>query len=372
MTLITYLSRVHFADGVLEVALSSELELNNFGRPLLVSEKYAVTNEFAERIFAGLPFWCKSTSYDIPQNSDAQQAVTKLQQVVREVNADVVIAFGSSLALSVADACCRYLSAQSEQQTAGSSIVPNFFAVPGVDGMPTMSMPRHGAVRGTRLGAGIQPDTVVIDPTLILGESIERTAVAAANSMARCLSAHFSNGYNPPADGIAIDGLKRIVRNLPAIVTEDTLDMRRELMAASLNATLAMQKEAGVAYELCENILRSTENTIDEGALMRLLIVIEAELMEATWTLARLTEVRSALGVPEGEKLHNWLLSLFQELPLPGTLGELGVKSSDIRDAAMAVAANRSALVPSAECLEGMLNGVTLRSQPMSAMSEFG
>ncbi len=372
MTLITYLSRVHFADGVLEVALSSELELNKFGRPLLVSEKHAVSNEFAERVNSGLPFWCKSSSYDIAQNKDAQAAVTELQQVVREVHADVVIAFGSSLALSVADACCRHLSALSEQQIDGSSIVPDFIAVPGVDGIPTISMPRHSAVRGSRLGAGIQPDTVVIDPTLILGESIERTAVAAANSMARCLSAHFSNGYNPPADGIAIDGFKRIVRNLPAIVTEDTLRMRRELMAASLNATLAMQKDKGVAHELCEILLRSAVNPIDEGALMRLLIVIEARIMESTWTLARLAEVRSALGVPKGEKLNNWLLSLFQELPLPGTFAELGVKSSDIRAAAREVASNRSSLVPSVESLVGMLEAVDLRSRSMSGMSEFG
>ena len=38
MTLITYLTRVHFADGVLEEALWSELKVNHKSRPLIVTD----------------------------------------------------------------------------------------------------------------------------------------------------------------------------------------------------------------------------------------------------------------------------------------------------------------------------------------------
>ena len=68
MTLITYLSRVHFADGVLEVALSSELELNKRSRPLLVYEPDVVSNEFSERVIAGLPGCCKFSTHGISAN----------------------------------------------------------------------------------------------------------------------------------------------------------------------------------------------------------------------------------------------------------------------------------------------------------------
>lgn len=356
MTLITYLSRIHFADGVLEVALSSELELNNFKRPLLVSEPHAVSAEFSDRVNAGLPFWCQSSSHQIKPKDSMQLAIESLTRKVNNAAVDVVVAFGSSLALCVADACCRDSSSMAEKATTGL----DFFAIPGVDGIPTMSMPRKGSVRTRPIGTGIQPSAVVIDPTLIVGESAERTASAVANTMARCLSAHFSNAYNPPADGIAVEGFKRIVRNLNKIAVEDSLEMRRELMAASLSATLAMQKDLGIANEICEIIVRTTERPVNEGALMRLLIVVEAQLMETHWTQERLDEVRATLGVPDDLSIQDWLSTLLNGLALPGTLAELGISGSVISQASRELATNRSALVGSAAGLCEMLNGVEL------------
>lgn len=364
MTLITYISRIHFADGVLEVALSSELELNKFTRPLLVSEKDAVSTEFLERVSAGVPFWSTPNSYQIQQREDAELAISRLQKAIVEMDADVIVAFGSSLALRVTDACCRSLA---NSHTNDALTQPEFFAIPGVDGIPTMSMPRSAAARTPCPGTGIQPAMVIVDPTLMLGESQERTASAAANALARCLSAHFSSAYNPPADGIAVDGFKRIARNISTIAQEDTLEMRRELMAASLNATLAMQKNAGIAHELCKIILRSASHPIDEGALMRLLIVLEAELMETEWTQQRKTEVRATLGVPDDVSLKSWLATLLSTFSLPRSLIELGINGAATADAARELVARRSGSVPSVEYLIRKLNAVRLGERELLA-----
>lgn len=368
MTLITYISRVHFADGVLEVALSSELELNKFARPLLVSERGAVSDDFKERVSSGIPFWCESSSHQIDPADSSENAIKNLRQLILELNADVIVAFGSSLALRLTDACCRGIS---NKLNSSVPTAPEVFAIPGVDGIPTMSMPRNGAGRAPSPDAGIQPAMVIVDPTLMLGESAERTASAAANALARCLSAHFSSAYNPPADGIAIEGFKRIARNISTIAQEDTLEMRRELMAASLNATLAMQKNAGVALELCEIFLRSSTHRIDEGALMRLLIVIEAELVESQWSRERESEVRATLGVPEDVSLKHWLMMLLNSFSLPRSLIELGLNRHAISDAACELAARRYGLVPSAEQLIGRLNAVRLGHEKLSVVPDF-
>ena len=365
MTLITYISRVHFADGVLEVALSSELELYKLSRPLLVSEQNVVSKDFIERISSGIPFRCEQNAHLLNKNESVEQAISRLRDNIDKVEADVVVAFGSSLALRVADACCKSLSDTDD------SHVPELFVIPGVDGIPTMSMPRSGAARTSLQEAGIQPAMVIIDPTLMLGESTERTASAAANALARCLSTHFSSAYNPPADGIAVEGFKRIARNISTIAQEDTLEMRRELMAASLNATLAMLKNPGIAQELCKIILQATRHPIDEGALMRLLIVIEAELMEAHWSRQREKEVRTTLGVPDGITLKNWLLSLLNRFALPRTLIELGLNEKTISDEARELADARAVLVPSAEVLIQMLKNVNLGHENMAATQDF-
>jgi len=369
MTLITYLSKVHFADGVLEVALSSEIELNKVSRPLLVTEQSAVDSEFSERVVAGLPFWCEFNTYEIPENANLETAKINLQKRLRDTNADVVIAYGSSLALSVADASCRQFSKQTSLQNDHSSASLKYFAIPGVDGLPTMSTERNHSSHAARYAAGIQPTAVIIDPTLIIGESIERTSSAIADTLARCLSAHFSTGFNPPADGIALDGIKRILRNLTTLITEDSLEMRRELMAASLNGTLAMQKETGISHELCGILLKDQARPVCKGALMRLLILVEAELIERSWTQQRCKELRVALGVPAGTGLRDWLTSIMENLPLPDSLSELGFSSRHIAEATEELSTGW-AIVPSQEQLSAMLSGIKLRRQNLLPVSE--
>jgi len=313
VTLINYLARVHFADDVLEEALSSELETNNLRRPLLVYEQDSVRADFTERVTLGLPLWCNPTPHVISANTLQKNALSNLKQQVLKVDADVLIAFGSLAALSLADNCCRELALQHDSTDEKPFTVPLLFVVPGLDGLPTMSTNAHRHSHrsaGAFSDVGIHPGAVIFDPTLIIGEKIEYKASAVANIIAKCFSTKLSNGYNPPADGIAADGLNRVVRNLPNLITDDTPDMRRELMAASLNGTLASQKETGIAHDLCKYLMRSSRVAVDEGELIRLLIPIEAELMEQALSPKRIAEVRGALGIPEKLALRDWLASV--------------------------------------------------------------
>lgn len=370
MTLINYLSRVHFADGVLEVALGSELELNNLGHALLVSEP-DVNHDLAERVVSGVPFGVAVSKQLLAASESAERCVAKLALCVQEKKPDVLIAFGSSRVLYLADACCKQFGAgpfegcNAGSSSAGRAVMPELIAIPGVDGVPTMSARSRQDDRrsGARyIDEGIQPTAVIFDPTIILGESVERTASAVATTLARCLSAHLSLGYNPPAEGIAVDGLRRIVRHLPALLTDDTLAMRRELMAASLNGTLALQKVAGIAQDICRVLVNSSSRPLDEGALLRLLIAIEVELMEQSLSEAHALEARSAIDIPLGASLTEWLIALLQKLPLPESFHAMGIDSAQLANAANEIVGRRVSLVPTAEQLCDMLTAVKLKS----------
>jgi len=371
MTLINYLSRVHFADGVLEVALGSEIELNNLRHALLVSES-DVSSDLTERVISGVPFGVDVSSQAISPSESTERGLAKLAQCVREKKPDVLIAFGSSHVLHLADACCRRFDVLKADKT--RAVVPELIAIPGVDGVPMMSSrsrmsdPVMGRGVGHRsIGEGIQPTAVIFDPTTILGESVERTASAAATTLARCLSAHLSVGYNPPAEGIAVDGFRRIVRNLPALLTDDTLAMRRELMAASLNGTLALQKVTGMAQDICQVLVSSSTCPLDEGALLRLLIAIEVELMEQSLPETHAFEARSAFGIPIGPTLSEWLTPLLQKLPLPESFSAMGIKSDQLAQAASEFACRRIGQVPTAAQLFDMLATVELKNSRISA-----
>jgi len=364
MTLINYLSRVHFSDGVLEVALTSELELYNLTRPVLVWEKEAVSAEFTQRVVDGLPFSCGVLFFEITSRSTQAEDTRKLQRLVKNSEADVVIAYGSSYALSLAGACVSTSSRLAANKN-NSGIHRHTFAIPGIDGVPSLALPRNPGARSGPIfyGSGVQPSAVIIDPTLIAGASIKSKASAVAKTIARCLSAQFSAGFNPPAEGIALDGFKRVARNLNEVVSEDSLEMRRELMAASLNATLAMPSKAGIAHELCDILLNHTGAPIDEGALVRLLIVVEAEILESSWTERRIKSVRTALEVPHEQPLRQWLISLLEELPLPGSFLELGVNVKQLHSAADEMAASNASIIPSASQLFDTMTGLELLSR---------
>jgi len=367
MTLINYLSRVHFADGVLEIALGSELEVNNFRSAMLVSEA-TVNKEFSERVASGLPVSVEVSKQTIRKSEANRDAVARLASCVITNPTDVVIAFGSSRALLLADTCCKQVRAANNRiaTTADeTSLSPELIAIPGVDGVPGMS--RNTLQSTKRLNRnydseGIQPTAVIFDPTIILGESVERTASSVATTMARCLSAHLSMGYNPPAEGIAADGFRRIVRNLPALLTDDTLEMRRELMAASLNGTLALQKISGIAAELCQVLVESSSTPLDEGALMRLLIAIEADLMEQKLPAAETVEVRTLFSIPNELSLSEWLTPLLSRLPLPQTFDAMGIPRDQLANAANEIASRRLTQVPSGADLCEMLNQVELKN----------
>ena len=67
MTLINYVTRIHFADGVLEEALRSEMERMDRRRPLVVAEDAHVAGGIGERLYSGFPLRARiSTFSDVP------------------------------------------------------------------------------------------------------------------------------------------------------------------------------------------------------------------------------------------------------------------------------------------------------------------
>ena len=60
-----------------------------------------------------------------------------------------------------------------------------------------------------------------------LGAAPAASASSGADAIANCLESYVSGGYNPPADGIALDGLTRAVRNLHKVIRDDRIELRR-------------------------------------------------------------------------------------------------------------------------------------------------
>lgn len=318
MTLITNPTRVHFADNVLQEALQSELERSGCKSPLLIAEDTLVEGEFADRIHAGLPHTTRPNSLTFKRGGDLRARVTAL--IDQGLTPDVIIAFGSARAIELSRKC-RYALTQKYRRR------PLLYAVPGVDGMPN---PCTRNLESWRAGL---PSVLICDPTVALDAGQGQSQRAVVTSLVRCVESYLATAFNPPADGMALDGLSRCVKSLPRVQNAGSLDVQREVMAAGLNAALSQEKGMGPASTLAAQLMAMRDG-LDEAELaqlvLRSVVCRDVDAEKATMLL-------NVLGGNE-TSLAGAVTRVLDGAPHPRSLSELGFDAPHLDVAAKGAA----------------------------------
>lgn len=355
MTLINYLTRVHFADGVLEEALRSDMEHNGKRRPLIIAEDGHLTGAIAERFFSSFPIRTRAEIFtDVPARA-TESAARRIKEFYLGNDCDVLIAFGSNRAMDLAKvariaiAFDEPVAALSNEEGGAQRIsgsLPDLYSVPGILGFAS-AISDYTRVR---LDAGGQvllssrhliPCVTICDPTLTLGASPENSACAAAGVLARGIDAYLAPGYNPPADGLALDSLSRVAENLKKVLQDDDLPARREMMAAGLNSSLSLQKGLCVVHAISNAVASVSTAPMDPSALGGILIPRLVAFYGSRLN-GRTARVQRSLGFDEADNLSEDLLELIATLPLATSLSELGVARSDLSKAAELAVTDRA------------------------------
>lgn len=344
MALITYLTRVHFADGVLEEALRSELELYGCKRPVIIADADDLNSGFADRLFSSFPIRTKSTRCELSHDTPMLSAVATVNAHYVDHGADALIAFEKARLIQLAQ-LARVIIANTDVMDGKSKRrrgqgqkqkLPPLFAIPGVDGLAvsaSVAASDFQLLANSRYSmTELLPTAIICDPTLTLGATARSSASAGVNAMARCIEAYLSNAYNPPADGIALDGLERSASNLHRVLRDDRLEVRREMMAASLDGALAQQKGIGISQALSAALSDTVGTELDPGALARLLLP-EILRLNAKALKEKYQPIRRILGINPRQSLADGVRCLFERLPLPARLSEMGVTAIHIDQA---------------------------------------
>ena len=327
MTLIHYLTRVHFADGVLEEALRSELESNGKKRPLVIADPADLQTPFAERVLSGLPARTKSRIFDTIPNLPTQARAREIAEIYRTDGRDSLVCFGRSRTINLAKAARLAIALPKPEEGNGRSKrlggrlereLPLLCAIPGLGAIGAAlsdEIPEDEDEFGASLFSRRErlPSVVICDPTITLGADPGPSASAGVDAMARCIEAYLSNAYNPPADGIAMDGLRRGASHLHKVIAKDNLDARREMMAASLNGALALQKGAGTSRAMGDALIRVSGRDLDAGALGRLLLP-QVLRFHADAAKEKYQPLRRTLGIGSRQALAGWLWLSFSAI----------------------------------------------------------
>lgn len=348
MSLITYVTRVHFADDVLEEAIVAETHTLGVKRPLIVTDTGIVECGIAERLLEILPQHVSPTVFDsTPSNPDEESCRRAANQFI-EQDCDGIIALGGGSVIDLSKAA-GLLATHDGDLASYAAIeggtarirdnIPALIAIPTTAG--TGSEVGGAAVvivaDGRKLGILSQhlvPDVAICDPTLTIQLPHDLTAGTGMDAITHCVETYISNTYNPPADGIAIDGLARAFRNIERAVNDGRdINARREMMAAAMNGALAFQKGLGGVHAMSHALGGMSGRKWHHGKLNAILLPHVLEF-NAPAAGQRYGDLRRAMGISSKADICNAFVRLNERIGLPSHLSKLGVDRKAIETAA--------------------------------------
>jgi hypothetical protein len=343
MALIHYVTQIQFEDGALAL-LPQECTRVGIRRPLIVTDAGVRAAGLLDRALAALP-GVPHAVYDGTPSNPTEAAVRQAVAVYREAACDGLIALGGGSAIDCAKGVAiaathpgplkTYATIEGGSPKITERVAP-VIAVPTTAG--TGSEVARGAIvivdDGRKLGFHswhLVPKAAILDPELTLGLPPRLTAATGMDAIAHCMETFMAPAFNPPADGIALDGLARGWAHIER-ATRDGQDReaRLQMMSASMQGALAFQKGLGCVHSLSHS-LGGLDPRLHHGTLnavfLPAVIRFNAEA-ESIRRERRLERMAQAMGLPARADLADAVRALNQGLGLPSGLAELGVRES--------------------------------------------
>jgi hypothetical protein len=343
MALIYYVTQIQFDFGALQL-LKQECERVGIRRPLIVTDPGVKAAGILQKSLDALAGMTVAV-YDQTPSNPTEAAVRAAAAVYKDNGCDGLIAVGGGSAIDCAKGVAiaathegpltHYATIEGGSPRITDRVAP-LIAVPTTSG--TGSEVARGAIvivdDHRKLGFHswfLVPKAAICDPELTLGLPPMLTAATGMDAIAHCMETFMAPSFNPPADGIALDGLTRGWAHIER-ATRDGSDReaRLNMMSASMQGAMAFQKGLGCVHSLSHS-LGGADPRLHHGTLnaMFLPAVIafnaSAESMQKEKRLQRMAH---AMGLNSGEDIPQAIKDMNARLGLPTGLAAMGVDSS--------------------------------------------
>src|SRR5690606_18862815 len=111
------------------------------------------------------------------------------------------------------------------------------------------------------------------DPDLTLALPPALTAATGMDAIAHCIESFLSPAFNPPAEGIALDGLERAMKWIDVAVNDGkNREARKHMMSASMQGAMAFQKGLGAVHSLSHALGSYAGKSLHHGTLNAVLL----------------------------------------------------------------------------------------------------
>ena len=174
------------------------------------------------------------------------------------------------------------------------------------------------------------PVVVIADPELTIGLPPRITAATGMDALAHCLEAYCAPGFHPLADGIALEGMRLVKEWLPRAFANGTdIEARAHMLAAASMGATAFQKGLGAIHSLSHPVgaIYNAHHGETNGIVMPYVLQFNRPAIEERMQrLARLLDLQPA----NFDGVLQWVLALRQQIGIPNTLADVGVKEADL------------------------------------------
>ena len=177
----------------------------------------------------------------------------------------------------------------------------------------------------------VLPSVVICDPELTVGMPKFITAGTGLDAFAHCVEAFSSPHYHPMSQGIAIEGMKLVIDNLPRAYADGTdLEARANMMSAAAMGATAFQKGLGAIHALSHPVgaIFGTHHGTTNAVCMPAVLEFNAPAIAE-----RFDQVAGYLGIEAGFRgFRDFVQEFNDSLGIPRKLADMGVTADRMDD----------------------------------------
>jgi alcohol dehydrogenase class IV len=338
MALITYLTTIKFGFG--EIA-GIEADLSGLGvrKPLIIADKGIVAAGLIAGVQSQSATLQAALVFDATPTNPTEEAVEAALALYRQHGCDGLVAIGGGSPIDLAKGVALLASHDGPLENYAAILggLPKITAsVAPVIAVPTTSGTGSEVGRaalitlrdGRKLGfisPHLIPRLAICDPELTLGLPAWLTAATGMDAVTHCIETYLSPRENPPAEAIALDGLKRAIAFIERAVKDGAnREARKEMMMAALQGGMTFQKGLGAVHALSHPLGGLKEVSLHHGTLNAVLLPAVLRFNE-TEAKAKYAEIRRTLDLAPETDLAAWIAGLVNRLGMPASLSQMGL-----------------------------------------------
>lgn len=347
MSNIFYITQINIDFGVLST-LKQECDKYGITKPLIITDQGIKAAGILDKALSQISA-LKVCVFDQTPSNPTEQAVRAGVKICLDNGCDGLIALGGGSSIDCAKGVAiaathpgplkTYATIEGGSPKITDQVLP-LIAIPTTAG--TGSEVARGAIvivdDGRKLGFHswfLVPKVALLDPELTLGLPPLLTAATGMDAIAHCMETFMAPSFNPPADGIALEGLLRGWNHiLKATQNGQDKEARMNMMCASMQGAMAFQKGLGCVHSLSHS-LGGVNPGLHHGTLNAVFLPAVVKFNSAAPSLSkdnRLMRMANAMGLQASSHeqasraIAQAIKDMNAHLGLPQGLAEMGVK----------------------------------------------